>query len=133
MNRRKKNMQTFLRDLRYALRTLMKKPGFTAIAVLTLALGIGANTAIFSVVNGVLLRSLPYPDSEKIVTLWEAGGGVRNNPVSHRNFTDWRARSHSFKYISAYSGRWGGPSTILGGSEPARGFVVSVYRNFFET
>src|SRR5882672_8420274 len=120
-------MQTLLQDLRYAARMLVKKPGFTLIAVATLAIGIGANAAIFSVVNGVLLRSLPYPRADELVMLWQANKTVRTNPVSHLNFVDWRSQQHSFAAISAYSGRWGGQETIIGGSEPERAYVVSVY------
>src|SRR5918911_684428 len=119
-------------DLRYGARTLLKHPGFTVIAVLTLALGIGANTAIFSVVNGVLLRSLPYTEPERLVMLWQGHNRVRNKPLSHLNFIDWRAEQHSFEAISAYSGRWGGPETVTGGSEPERAYVVSVYKDFFK-
>jgi putative ABC transport system permease protein len=122
---------TLWQDLRYGVRMLLRKPGFTIVAVLTLALGIGANTAIFSVVNGVLLRALPYPDADRLVMLWEANSQGRSVHVSHRNFNDWREQSQSFDSISAYSGRFGGPSTIMGGSEPVRAKVVGVYRDFF--
>jgi putative ABC transport system permease protein len=124
-------MQTLWQDLRYSARRLLQQPGFTAVAALTLALGIGANAAIFSVVNGVLLRPLPYKEPERLMMLWEANDRVRNNPVSHQNFADWRARQKSFEFFSAFSGRWGGPETVTGGSEPERAYVVSVYRDFF--
>ena len=124
-------MRTLLQDLRYGARRLLHQPGFTAVATLTLALGIGANAAIFSIVNGVLLRSLPYKEPERLVMLWEANDRVRNNHISHQNFSDWRAQQQSFEAISAHSGRWGGPDTITGGSEPERAYVVSVYRDFF--
>src|SRR5262245_1990489 len=124
-------MQTLWQELRYGARRLLQQPGFTAVAALTLALGIGANAAIFSVVNGVLLRPLPYKEPERLMMLWEANDRVRNNPVSHQNFADWRARQQSFEFISAFSGRWGGPETVTGGSEPERAYVVSVYRDFF--
>src|SRR5262245_43514385 len=126
-------MQTLIQDLRYGARRLLQQPGFAAVATLTLALGIGANAAIFSVVNGVLLRSLPYKDPERLMLLWEANDRVRNNHISQQNFADWRAQQHSFEAISAYSGRWGGPETITGGSEPERAYVVRVYRDFFNT
>ena len=89
-------MQTFWQDVRYGARTLLKNPGFTLIAILTLALGIGANTAIFSVVNGVLLRPLSYHEPERIVTLLNHGGG----PVSPANFLDIRANSKSYEQMS---------------------------------
>lgn len=124
-------MSTIFQDLRYGARTLLKHPGFTLIAVLTLALGIGANSAIFSVVNGVLLRSLPYPDPDRIVALWEVGDTLKTTYISHQNFSDWQSQQRSYEYISAYSARFGGPSTILGGNEPVRAYDVAVYRDFF--
>jgi predicted permease len=90
-------MQTLWQDLRYGARMLLKNPGFTLIAILTLALGIGANTAIFSVINGVLLRPLPYHEPERIVTLLHDG----RFPVSPANFLDYRANSKSFAQMAA--------------------------------
>ena len=124
-------MNTLWQDLRYGARRLFQQPGFALVATLTLALGIGANAAIFSVVNGVLIRSLPYKDPERLMMLWEANARVRNNHISHQNFIDWRSQQQSFEAISAYSGRWGGPETVSGGNESERAFVVSVYRDFF--
>jgi putative ABC transport system permease protein len=125
-------MGTFLQDLRYGLRMLWQRPGFTVVAVLTLALGIGANTAIFSVVNGVLLRSLPYTDPDRLVLLWETNESSRSIHVSNLNLLDWREQNHSFESFSGYSGQWGGKTTVLGGSEPDRAFAVAVYRDFFK-
>ena|SRR5215475_2178749 len=98
-------MQTLWLDLRYGARTLLKNPGFSLIATLTLALGIGANTAIFSVVNAVLLRPLPFNDSERLVMVWnrgaEAAGGDRT-PLAVADLLDWRAQSRSFAEIGAF-------------------------------
>ncbi|MEW6305735.1 MAG: ABC transporter permease, partial [Verrucomicrobiota bacterium] len=99
-------------DLRYALRQLRKNPGFTAVAVLTLALGIGATTTVFSIINGVLLQPLPYPGSDRIVNVWEADAkkGFRSNNTSPANFVDWRRENTVFEAI-AFSGEFGGMVT----------------------
>lgn len=91
-------MDALLQDLRFAARSFLKNPGFTVIAVLTLALGIGATVAIFSLVDGVLLRPLPYADADRIVTLWQndRAHGVERDDVSAANFLDWKGRSRSF-------------------------------------
>src|SRR5215470_9171595 len=96
-------MRTLLQDCRYALRMLLKAPGFTVVAVLTLALGIGANTAIFSVVRGVFLQRLPFPNAERLVQIQEAVGPEHRNPVSYPNFLDWKGQNGSFEQIAAYS------------------------------
>ncbi|MDQ2658837.1 MAG: ABC transporter permease [Verrucomicrobiota bacterium] len=88
-------MSTFITDLRYAIRMLLKSPGFTIIAIAALALGIGANTAIFSVVDAVLLRALPYPQPERLVLLRERSASFPNGSVSYPNFLDWRAGQHT--------------------------------------
>ena len=90
-------METLLQNLRYTMRALRKSPGFTAVAVITLALGIGANTAIFSVVNAVLLRPLPYKDDSRLVVILNQG----RNPVAPANFIDWRNQSQSFSQMGA--------------------------------
>src|SRR5262245_7147015 len=99
-------MQTLLQDLRYITRILINKPGFTLIAVLTLALGIGANTAIFSVVNAVLLSRLPFPDAERLMALGQNNPKNRTalSSISHRNFVDWRAQNEVFEEMAAYRG-----------------------------
>src|SRR5881296_2787734 len=96
-------------DLKFAIRQLLKNPSFTVVAVLTLALGIGANTAIFSVINTVLLRPLPYPQPERLVTLWERSSerGLEEGLVSGPNFLDWREQSQAFEQM-AVSPAWRG-------------------------
>ncbi len=122
-------METLLRELRYGLRTLTKSPGFSAIAVLTLALGMGASTAIFSVVDAVLLRALPYPNPEKLVRVWEqAPNGHRIN-LSDPNFDDFRAQNHAFAELAAYEY---GQSSVAGGSEPVRVNAAIVSTGFFK-
>ncbi len=96
-------MDTLLQDFRYALRTLAKSPGFTAVVVLTLALGIGANTAIFSVVNGVLLTPLPYQDPSRLVVVWESKGTSNHNVVNPANYMDWHDRATSFSGLALLS------------------------------
>ena len=99
-------MQTLLQDLRYGARMLLKKPGFTLIALVTLALGIGANTAIFTVVNGVLLRPLPYDEPDRLVMLWESDPrrNIEQQRVAPPNLVEWREQSHSFENIAYWSG-----------------------------
>jgi ABC-type antimicrobial peptide transport system permease subunit len=121
-------METLIKDLRFGIRSLAKRPGFTAIAVLTLALGIGASTAIFSVVDGVLLRSLPYPDSDQIVQLREVNERGVRIAFAEPNFLDMRARSHSFQGVAQYSGQL---TTVTGGSEPVRTAAYTVSADFF--
>src|SRR5262245_31786837 len=103
--RRGGTMQTLWRDLRYGARMLIKNPGFTLIAVITLSLGIGANTAIFSVVNAVLLRPLPFKESERLVMVWnrgDAAAGGDRTPLAFAELLDWRAQSRVFESVSAY-------------------------------
>jgi len=122
-------METLLRELRYGLRILTRSPGFAAIAVLTLALGIGASTAIFSVVDAVLLRTLPYPNSQKIVRVWEqAPDGHRMN-LADPNFDDFRAQNNTFASLAIYGY---GPSSVSGGSEPVRVNIAEVSSGFFK-
>src|ERR1043166_5482198 len=97
-------MDTLVTDIRYAIRGLLKRPGFTAIAVITLALGIGANTAIFSVVNAVLLRPLPYAESERLIRQWGGRDNTQEHTVvSYPDFVDWQAQSKTLEYVAAYS------------------------------
>ena len=112
------SLDTLFQDIRYGLRSLRKKPGFTLTAVVALGLGIGANTAIFSVINAVLLRSLDYPNPDRIVMLWEknAARNSLRNFVSPANFQNWQKQSTSFEQIAA---AWDSRATISGeGAEP---------------
>jgi putative ABC transport system permease protein len=95
-------MNSLIQDLRYALRQLRKSPAFTAVALITLALGIGANTAIFSVVNAVLLRPLPYRHPDRLVFLAESSEQVPGMSISMADFDDWRAMSSVFESTVAY-------------------------------
>jgi len=125
------HMDILLRELRYSARSLIKSPGFTAVAVLVLALGIGANTAIFSVVNSVLLRPLPYSDPGQLVQLWEAKPAQGRNEISasYPNFADWRDQNHTFEQVVAYAD-WTFNLTDTGG-EPERIRSVIVSPAFF--
>src|SRR5262245_35726765 len=109
-------MDEFLRDLRYSVRRLLRNPGFSAIAILTLALGIGANTAIFSVVNGVLLRPLAYRDPERLVFI-EEKSSYPIASTSYQNYVDWRDQSHSFETMEATRAA---TLTLTGAGEPER-------------
>ncbi|MGH9780608.1 MAG: ADOP family duplicated permease, partial [Candidatus Acidiferrales bacterium] len=108
-------LETLLQDIRFGLRMLRKSPGFTAVAVLTLALGIGANTAIFSVIDAVLLNGLPYPDASRLVILNESLPKMPDTNVSWPDFLDWRAQSRAFEQMAAYAPN---TSTLLGAGDP---------------
>jgi len=105
-------LETLFHDLRYAARMLGRNPGFTAAAVLVLALGIGANTALFSVVNGVLLRPLPYPQPEQLVTLRESKPNFATGSISLPHFLDWQKDNRTFASMAAMRG---GRSLVLTG------------------
>src|SRR5262249_14904902 len=94
-------MGSLLQDLRYGARMLIKKPGFTVVSVITLALGIGANTAIFSVVYALLLRPLPYQEPERLVMLAEKPRAGQRWQISYPNFSDWRVRAQSFEGMAS--------------------------------
>jgi putative ABC transport system permease protein len=108
-------MNTLVHDLRYGIRTLRLSPGFTIVAILTLALGIGANTAIFSFVDGVLLKPLPYERPDELVFIWEKPPGGERNGISAMNYLDWRAKSRSFENMAAMTGAG---MTLSGVNEP---------------
>src|SRR5437868_1195107 len=118
-------------DLRYSIRQLAKHPSFTIIAVLTLALGIGANTAIFSVVNAVLLRPIPYPHAERIMVLNESSGPGQDFSVALPDYFDWGNDAKSFDHLAATHKESRNLSGIPG-RDPERVSCASVTRNFFD-
>ena len=131
-------MSSLRQDLRYAVRTLRSSPGFSAVAILTLALGIGANTAIFSVVSAVLLNPMPYRDSDRLVEFWETNPlkSWTQATVAPANLFDWQKQSESFEGIAAYMGSdKKGPGIaglhLTGGSEPERVKALYVTGNIF--
>ena len=91
-----------LKDIRYGIKSLVRNPAFTAIAIITLSLGIGANTAIFSVVNAVLLRPLPFADANRIVWLWDTIPQLPTAPTSLPEFLDWKQQNRSFEQLAAF-------------------------------
>jgi putative ABC transport system permease protein len=123
-------METLFKDIRYGVRGLLKRPGFTVIALVTLALGIGANTAIFSVVNAVLLRPLQFRDPEQLVVVWEDAtfaGFPRNTPAP-ANYLDWKTQNQSFSDVAAAASN---SFNLTGDGEPERVQANSVSANFF--
>lgn len=130
-------LDTLKADIRFALRTLAKNPVFTAVAVLTLALGIGMNSAIFSVVNAVLLKPLPYPHPEQLLRVWQvdtANGEERRGTVSAVNLDDWRARQRVFSDIAGYFYAEGMSGTdLLGVGEPTRVSTAFISPGFWKT
>jgi len=122
-------MDNLFTDLRYATRRLGGNPGFTAVSILTLALGIGASTAIFSVVHAVLLRALPYPKPQDIVRMWEQAPNGRRMNLAETNFDDFRTQNNTLANLAVYEELL---SSVSGGSEPARAQVAEVSRDFFK-
>jgi len=121
-------MTGLAQDIRYALRQLRKSPSFTAVTVLTLALGIGANTAIFSVVNGVLLNPLPFHDASRIVSMFEATPNFPQGSISYPNFLDWQRDNRCFEAMAAYRSTDG---SITGVGQPENVRAQRVSANFF--
>ena len=123
-------MTTLVQDLRYAIRMLLKSSGFAAIAVLTLALGIGANTTLFSIVNGVLLNPLPYPHSGELVAVYEKTSGFNQGPIVYLNFLDWQRDTQTLSSMAAYRNQ---DYNVTGTAEAERlsGYMISA--NFFST
>jgi predicted permease len=123
-------IETLLQDLKYGLRMLRRNPGFTFVAALTLALGIGANTAIFSVVNAVLLRPLPYQDPDRLVTASPYRRATNGYTILSPTFLNWRAQSQSFEHLAAYTT---GTSDLTGNGEPERLTAGLVSADLFST
>lgn len=126
--RRTHGWEAVMQDVRYAIRSLTRSPGFAIVALLTLALGIGANTAIYGVVHGVLLRPLPYADADRIVTVAERGQRGGRMSVAWANFLDWNRESSSFEALGAHSFS---TMTVLGGQEPVRILASGVSEDFW--
>jgi predicted permease len=122
-------METLWQDIRYGLRMLRKAPGFTTLAVVTLALGIGANTAIFSVVNAVLLQPLPFHHPGRLVQLWETEPAPGHYPFAGPDYLDWQAQSRTLQSSSLYT--WHQSVNFTGAGEPQQATVVKAQANFF--
>jgi predicted permease len=123
-------METLWQDLRYGTRLLAKAPGFAAVAILTLALGIGASTSIFSVADAVLLRLLPYPNPQQVVRVWEQTPNGHRINLAQSNFDDFRTQNNTFATLAEYE-QW--LSSVSGGSEPVRVNIANVSSGFFKT
>jgi putative ABC transport system permease protein len=123
-------MTTLLQDVRYGLRTLFRSPGFTGVAVLTLALGIGANSTIFTVVKGVLLEPLPYPDAGRLVYVWETNRAVNKDrdPVAPLNYLDWQAETSVFESLAGYMNDG---FALLGVDDPEQVGTLAVTSSLF--
>lgn len=122
-------MDTLLKDIRFGIRGLLKRPGLTTVAVITLALGIGANTAIFSVVNAVMLRPLPYRDPDRLVSLWERVPGYGQWRVAPANFLDWKKQNTTFEDIAAFGAS---TRTLTGIGDPEQILGTRASEGFFQ-
>ncbi|HEV2179969.1 MAG TPA: ABC transporter permease, partial [Gemmatimonadaceae bacterium] len=123
-------MSRLIQDLGYAIRTLRRSPGFALIAILTLALGIGANTALFSVVNGVLLNPLPYPAPDRLVAVYGSAPGFEHGPISYPNFLDWQRSTRTLSSLALYHNE-DYNFTGAGEAERVSGYMISA--SFFHT
>src|SRR5215510_1612351 len=126
-------MNTIWQDLRYGARMLIKSPGFALVAIVTLALGIGANTTIFSVINSLLLKPIPFPDAERLALVWEsqANDPKDRNIVSAPNYWDWRDQNDVFEQMAILDSAGKGYD-LSGGGEPERVSGVRVSAGFFD-
>src|SRR5688500_10538016 len=125
-------METLIRDIRYGFRSLLKRPGFTVIALIALALGIGANTAIFSLVNAVVLQPLPYTEPDQLVWAWGNFPGGNRASVSPADYLDFRNQNKTFEQFAAM-GTMPRPVNLTGSGEPERLMASVVTGNFFQT
>src|SRR3954467_5120970 len=125
-------MDSLLQDIRYAIRLCLRTPGFTAVAVIALALGIGANTAIFTLVNAVLLEPLPFRDPSRLVVMWETNArrGGRPNTIAPANFLRWRERATAFDRMGPFSDY---RINLTGSGEPEELIGMDVTPDFFPT
>src|SRR5712691_7793142 len=123
-------METLFKDIRYGIRSLLKRPGFTVVALITLALGIGANCAMFSVVNAVLLRPLPYPEADRIVLLEGINPpqGITQSNMSIPDLVDWQKQNQVFERMAGFSS---GGSLLTSGDETERVRAAAVTADFF--
>jgi putative ABC transport system permease protein len=119
-------------DVRYAIRVLLERRAYTALVLITLAVGIGATTAVFSTIDAVLLRPLPYSEPSRLVMIWENDrvNGKPRYPVAPANWADWRADTHAFEHVTAYVG---GGGSLLAGTEPFHASIPAVATDFFDT
>ena len=123
-------MISFWQDVRYGLRVLLKNPGFTVIAILTLALGIGANTALFSVVNAVLLNPLPFANPDELVAVYAKSPTFQESSIAYLNFLDWQKDNHSFTFLSAFRSD---DYNLTGAGEPERVHIHMISAEFFSS
>lgn len=122
-------LRTYWHDLRYAARNLMRSPGFTAVAALTLTIGIGANTAIFSIIDTILLRPLPFRDPSRLVRLYETEAAPGHYPFAAPDFVDWKAQNRTFQDMALFG--WSGDMNLSGEGRPDHVLAVPTEANFF--
>src|ERR1700742_3256916 len=126
-------MQKLVQDLRYGLRMMFRNPGFTLVAIITLALGVGANTTIFSVVNAILLKPIPFPEPDRLVMIWDQHVQQPDNfnIVSAPNFIDWQQQNDVFESMAMFDSAGNGYN-LTGGGEPESVSGVRVSASFFD-